>query len=543
VPIANRPVVTVPRDRRVRKHREILALLLVAPVAMTLAACSGVVVGTPVPVTVEKRGPTGSVPEGLERFYGQDLGWGDCLPLATGDTRPLLEHKGLECARMTAPLDYADPGGRTVSIALLRHQAGQRDRRVGALIVNPGGPGASGVTQAAALAVGNGNSELAARFDLVGFDPRGIGASEPAVRCLTDAERDADRLDNDLDTSPAGVAVTERENQDFVAKCVQRTGVDVLANLGTRDVARDMDVLRSALGEPKLTFLGYSYGTRLGTEYAERFPGNVRAMVLDGAVDPVETAVNSAVSQGRGFQAAFDTFARFCAGLAECPLGTDPTRAVSRFRALVNPLIDNAAPTRKGRRLSYQDAITATIQALYSEQFREPLVNGLTELAGGRGDTMLLLADTYYGRSTDGHYSTITDAFVTIHCVDDERITDRAMVAEADRRFRQAAPFTDDGRAPTSAFDPCYFWPVLPTTRPHRPDIPGLPPTLVVSTTGDPATPYQAGVRLAEQLGARLLTNIGDKHTAFLQDKKCVDDIGIGYLVELRLPDPGARCA
>ncbi|HEY8374389.1 MAG TPA: alpha/beta fold hydrolase, partial [Pseudonocardiaceae bacterium] len=226
----------------------------------------------------ERRGPAGAVPAGLERFYGQTLAWGSCESYATtGEDLAAFRGEGLQCARVEVPLDYADPGGRTISLGLLRRPAGDPERRIGVLLINPGGPGASGMSAAANLASAVAGNELGQRFDLVGFDPRGIGASQPQVRCLTDEERDAERLDLDVDTSPEGVAQTEAETQDYVAKCVERTGADVLANLGTRDVARDLDVLRSVLGDEKLTYLGYSYGTRLGTTYAEMFPDNVRA--------------------------------------------------------------------------------------------------------------------------------------------------------------------------------------------------------------------------------------------------------------------------
>ena len=181
---------------------------------------------------------------------------------------------------------------------------------------------------------------LARRFDLVGLDPRGVGASTPAIDCLTDAERDAERADVDVDPSPAGVSATEQENRDYAQRCTQRVGADVLAHMGTRDAARDLDVLRAALGDAKLTYLGYSYGTRLGSTYAEDFPQNVRALVLDGALDPNQSTIDRSVAQAAGFQAAFDAFAAECTGRRGCPLGTDRGQAVARFQALTRPLID-----------------------------------------------------------------------------------------------------------------------------------------------------------------------------------------------------------
>lgn len=497
--------------------------------------------GTAGPLQVETKGPSGTVPAGLDRFYGQPLTWEDCKGYATtADDRAAFGAKGLQCARLTVPLDYTQPGGRTITLGLLRQLA--TGPRIGSLVLNPGGPGESGMSAAASLAGQVQHSALGTRFDLVGFDPRGIGASQPVVRCLTDSEQDAKRLNVDVDTSPAGIAKTEGEERDYAQKCGQRTGDDVLAHVGTADVAKDMDVLRSALGDPKLTYLGYSYGTRLGSAYAEQFPGNVRAMVLDGAVDPTQGLVDQQVAQAVGFQNAFAQFTQWCAQQNECALGKDPAKSVAAFRALVTPLVTTPAPTKNGRKLSYQDAITGVTQALYSKQLWQPLNQGLTELGRGSGNALLLLADLYDGRGEDGRYANTIDAFTAVRCVDDPRLTDRAVVREADQRQRQAAPFLDDGRSPSSALDTCAFWPVPSEGQPHAPVVSGLPPVLVVSTTNDPATPYRAGVELAKDLGGRLLTNEGEGHTAFLQGKKCIDDAGVAYLVDLTLPPDPTRC-
>ncbi|HWN26347.1 MAG TPA: alpha/beta fold hydrolase, partial [Actinomycetospora sp.] len=239
---------------------------LVGLAALVLGACAQVVPGTAVP------DPAVSAPPGLERFYGQELAWGPCAPFAsTAEDRQIYADPALQCARMQVPLDYAQPQGRTASIAVLRHAAPESPERIGSLVINPGGPGASGIQTAAYLATSLTQTEVGRRFDVVGFDPRGVGESEPTIRCLEGPERDADRRDDDTDASPAGVTQTEAEEQQTVGLCAQRTGVDVLAGVGTRDVARDMDVLRAALGDPQLSYLGYSYGTRIGSTYAEQF--------------------------------------------------------------------------------------------------------------------------------------------------------------------------------------------------------------------------------------------------------------------------------
>ncbi|MFD1149237.1 alpha/beta hydrolase [Saccharothrix hoggarensis] len=507
-----------------------------------LASCTSVVSGSPTAgTTLEQAGPAGVVPAGLERFYGQQLGWEDCEPYATtGSTASLFKTKrSIECTRLEVPLDYAKPDGRTIRIGLLRQRANQG--RIGSLIINPGGPGASGMSAAASLGADFKSTPVGDRFDLIGFDPRGVGASEPRVKCLTDAERDADRLDNDVDTSPEGVAQTEAENKAYAEKCAAATGPDVLANLGTRDVVRDLDVMRSALGDEKLTYLGYSYGTHIGAAYAQAFPGNVRALVLDGAVDPTQNQVESLIAQAAGFQKAFTAFAAWCAARQDCALGSDVTKADRAFRDLTLPLVQRPVPAGE-RKLSYGDAITGAIQAMYSEQLWTALNTGLAELKGNRGDTLMLLADNYYDRDKQGRYSTITDAFVAVKCVDEPRVTDRAVLDDVARRYKQAAPFLDDGQPPAAALDACAFWPVPPTVQEHKP-VSGLPPVLVISTTGDPATPYEAGVSLAKELGGGLLTFEGNQHTVYLQGNDCVDGAGHEYLISVKLPPEGTRCS
>nr|WP_228046481.1 alpha/beta hydrolase [Saccharopolyspora sp. HNM0983] len=489
----------------------------------------------------ERNGPTGPVPPGLDRFYGQELSWGPCETYATtAQDRPLYQDPGLECARLEVPMDYAAPDGETVQLGLLRKPATGGDERIGSLVLNPGGPGASGMSAAASMA--GQDAELADRFDMVGFDPRGVGASEPQVHCLTGPERDADRLDSDADSSPSGVARSEQEEREYAGKCAERTGPELLANVGTRDVARDLDVLRSALGDDKLSYLGFSYGTRIGSEYAQQFAGNVRALLLDGAIDPGQSTVDQLVAQGAGFQRAFDDFAAWCAEQDDCALGRDPSAAVTRFQELTRPLVEQPASAMQDRRLSYEDATTAAIQALYAPSLWEQLNTGLHELRAGSGNLLLTLADVYYGREPDGRYSNTTDAFDAVHCVDDQRVHDPDEVRAADRRYREAAPFLDDGNPPSAARDMCSFWPVPVTGDPSQPDVSGLPPTLVVSTTGDPATPYRAGQELADALGGGLLTYEGTQHTVFLQGNSCVDEAGRDYLIDLELPEPGQRC-
>jgi pimeloyl-ACP methyl ester carboxylesterase len=488
--------------------------------------------------TVADAGPTR--PRTLADYTGQELEWGPCDGFARNDEdRISFQSTGFRCAYLEVPLDYDDPAGRLVRIGVLRRQAAEPDARIGSLVINPGGPGASGMSAAARLARRLAVDEVTRRFDLVGFDPRGVGSSEPTVVCRTAEERDAERADLDLDTSPAGVARAEAEEREFAQNCADRTGVDVLARIGSRDVARDMDVLRAALGDERLTYLGYSYGTRIGTAYAAEFPDRVRAMVLDGALDPDRSPTEALVAQAAGFQQAFDAFAAWCAG-QECPLGPDP---VAGFRALVEPLVEGPVPAGGDRELHYPDAVTGALQALYSTTLWEPLRTGLTELAAGTGPTLLALADLYHDRQRDGSYTTSADVLTAVRCVDDPRTTDPDLVAETDARVRAAAPFLDDGRGASAARGACAFWPA-PPAEPVRPGpLATLPTVVVVSTTGDPATPYEAGVALAEALRARLVTVEGEQHTAYLTGIPCLDEPVTGYLVDpARLPPDGLTC-
>ncbi|WP_237774465.1 alpha/beta hydrolase [Actinosynnema sp. ALI-1.44] len=521
-----------------RRTRGTGVLGVVALLALT--ACSTAVQGTPV-----GKGPSGPVPPGLEKFYAQSVKWGDCADYATDEvSSSLYDDADLRCARLRVPLDYAKPDGREITIGLLRKQSAKGADRIGSLVVNPGGPGQSGMSSAAQLAE-EWDDPLAARFDLVGFDPRGVGSSQPAVKCLTDQAKDTDRLTPPVaGTGPEAVAAVEKENKEYVDQCVANTGADVLANIGTRDVVKDMDVLRSVLGDQKLNYLGFSYGTRIGTAYAEAFPGNVRAMVLDGAVDPGADRVASAIGQANGFRKAFAAFAASCAKDGVCPVGTDAAQAEAKLDALLDPL--KTKPADGGdRQLSYSDAVTAVLQCLYSEELWDTLEKSLDDLVKGDGEVLMRLADLYLGRGEDGRYSNIHDAFTAVRCVDDPPVKDRAVVEEQTRRIREGLPKSalDDEEDFVAALDECAFWPVPNTSQPHEPKTTGLPQVMVISSTGDPATPYESGVKLAKALSAVLLTVEANSHTAFLGDNKCVNDAGAAYLIELKLPAEGTKCS
>jgi pimeloyl-ACP methyl ester carboxylesterase len=430
---------------------------------------------------------------------GTPIQWGPCKAVPSETTRIPA---GAECGMLSVPVDYSRPDGDVAQIAMIRFKA--TGQKIGSLVINPGGPGESGVDAATSMAPTLPES-VREKFDLVGFDPRGVANSTPAAWCNSDADNDRLRADPIVDYTQEGVDHIEKENKAFVQRCVDKMGKEFLANLGTANVAKDLEAIRVSLGDDKLTYLGYSYGTRIGALYAEAYPDKVRAMILDGAVDPNADQIEEEIRQAAAFQKAFDNFAADCANSPDCPLGTDPTKAVDVYKSMVEPLVQQPAKTKDPRGLSYSDAIVGTILPLYSPNLWRHLTQALSELKDGEGDTMLAMADLYMGRDAQGHYNNSTDVRVAVNCMDKPHITDRAKVVDEDRRTREVAPFMSYGKFTGLApLDACAFWPIPATGDQHEIKVSGLPPILVVSTTNDPATPYKAGVDLAQQLGTPL---------------------------------------
>lgn len=478
-------------------------------------------------------------PEGQSSAQnGAGPAWGNCS-VFIGDAAAIPT---AQCANVPVPVDYAKPQGAQAQLAVIRVPA--TGDRLGVLLVNPGGPGASAVDTVASMAAGLADTDIMRHFDLVGFDPRGVGHSTPQIRCRTDAEFDAFRQESMVDYSPAGVAHIEDVYRRLAQGCIDKTGQDFLANVGTASTVRDMDAVREALGENQINYLGFSYGTALGANYADRYPDRVRKMVLDGAVDPRTQPVAESLRQVAGFQKAFDVYAADCAKSPECPLGTDPSQFVARYQQLVYPLVQQPGRTSDPRGLSYQDAITGTVNALYTQHYWKYLTSGLLGLQRGTdaGD-LLLLADDYQGRSESGAYDNQQDAFTAIRCVDAPFPTDPAAWADADRQAREVAPFMSYGSFTGNApHDACALWPVPPTSAPHQVSSPGPGKVVVVSTTRDPATPYTAGVDLAQELDASLITFDGTQHTVVFSGNSCVDPAVVSFLVDSVSPPPNLQC-
>jgi pimeloyl-ACP methyl ester carboxylesterase len=503
------------------------------PLVFVLGACAQ---PTPPPLPNPAQPPAE-----LARFYDQKLTFEPCAGYATtaADEQLFAGGETFECARLEVPLDYDDPDGETAQIAMLRVPA--RGESMGSLLLNSGGPGGLGMNFAANTAGALAQSPVTERFDLVGFDPRGVGATTPAIDCFSDEQY----LSGDVQTEFMFSAGnwTEADSRRLVDQCVQRSGGEqVLANIASRDTIRDMDVLRAALGEEKLNFFGQSYGTRIGALYAEAFPQNVRAMVLDGAVDP-DLGIERRLSQYAGFQRSFEAMAADCATRPDCPLGTDPARATETFQNIVRPLLDQPAPAGDGQQLTYNDAIGAVIIGLYDSKAWQAITKGIAELQAGRGDMLLRVIEIASGRGADGSRDNFTEANYAINCMDEHRMN---VEQAGDFRLKiyEVAPFADPGRGADGARDSCEFWPAEPKSAYPFPDrVGGLPPTLTISITGDPSTPYDAGVSLADTLGGSMLTVEGEQHTiASSGANACVNDIVADYLITPQAAPDGARC-
>ena len=490
------------------------AVVLAVGVSATLSACS-VSAG----VTSERAEPIGGSDDGE-----QSIAWESC-PSAVGID--------LECGSLIVPLDYEDPDGDTIELAVARVPA-TGDDRIGSLVFNPGGPGGSGIDflETVALLVPD---DLARRFDLVSFDPRGVGSST-AVDCDVPFDDEVTLLEAGDDE---GWEALVAEAEALPESCSDET-VAIGGLLGTNNAARDLDRLREAVGDDGLSYVGFSYGTRLGATYAHLFPDRVRALVLDGAVKPTDDFGELDGGQATGFDRAFEAFADACDNDDDCGLA-EVGPALDVYDELRDELaMAGSIPADDGRVLTPGELELAVIAALYTTQLWPILADGMRDAAlDGDGSLLHALVDSYLGREPDGTYDNSQVAGFTINCADDpERPPVENVRRAAEESASRSEYFDDFLRASTGCIggpapvDPLIVGPA-----------PGAPPILVIGTTGDPATPYEWAVELADYLESGVLFTVeAEGHTAFLS-VACVEPVVVDYLVDLVLPDPGSSCA
>ncbi|MFE6059413.1 alpha/beta hydrolase [Streptomyces sp. NPDC056431] len=469
-------------------------------------------------------------PEALKRFYGQKPTWRDC-----GVT-------GFQCATLRAPLDYTKPDGEQIDLAISRVRATGPGKRLGSLLVNPGGPGGSAVGYLQGYAGVGYPAPVRARYDMVAVDPRGVARSEP-VECLTGPQMDTFTQVDQTPDDTAEVNVLSAAFKGFSAGCAKKSRA-ILPHVSTVETARDMDILRAVLGDEKLSYVGASYGTFLGATYAELFPDRVGRLVLDGAMDPSLPAIDLNRDQTAGFETSFRAFAADCVTKPDCPLGTESVEAAGEaLKKFFRDVDAEPVPTGESRALGESLATTGVIAAMYDEGAWPQLREALTQAIGGEGSGLLALADSYYEREGDGTYANLMFANAAVNCLDlPAAYGGPADVSKAVPSFEKASPIF--GRGLAWAALNCTSWPTPPTGGPHRITAEGAAPILVVGTTRDPATPYKWAQSLAGQLSSgTLLTYEGDGHTAYGRGSDCIDTAINTYLLDGTPPAEGKRCS
>jgi len=520
-------VIRSPRMRR-------LVLSLAGALAVTLSA-SGCFLApdgqsqarTPDPAQKSAAQVPPSGEETLAKFYTQDLAWSKC-----GRN---------QCARLMVPIDYSHPDGDTVKLFVLRVAAKDPSERIGSLLVNPGGPGSSAADYAtfADFIV---TKPVRAAYDIVGLDPRGVGKSSP-IKCLSDRE-----LESYLGSDPTPDDKAEEQQladtaKAFADKC-KANGGPLLAHVSTIEAAKDMDVLRAALGETKLDYLGQSYGTFLGATYADLFPTKVGKFVLDGAVDPNLTWTQSNEGQAVGFETATRAYVQDCVRKGGCPLGDSLESGMQRLRDFLKALDAKPLPLDD----PYVNALTegwgsvGIATAMYEERLWGQLTAALRDAFGGSGDGLMSLAGLYAHRNEEGKYSdNLLQVIFPVNCLDRSGSRDLSQYVSDQQTLSVKAPTWGPFLAWGSM--PCGFWPVPPNNAPKKISAAGTGPIVVVGTTRDPATPYKWAQSLAAQLeNGHLVSYDGDGHAAYMRSNSCVNDAVDSYLLKGTVPPPALKC-
>jgi len=463
----------------------------------------------------------------LDDYYTQELTWSTC-------------YDNFECAELAVPIDYEKISTGTFQISVLRYAAQDPQNRIGSLVINPGGPGASGVDYAY-NAEYIFDPELTDRFDIVGFDPRGVARSAP-ITCFNDAETDANYSSDSKPDNEAEFQSALAETKKFVEKCLNKN--EHLTSFSTANAARDMDILREALGEEKLHYMGKSYGTYMGALYASLFPNNIGRMILGGARVLNIYNLEQTKTQAVGFDNALQAFIAECITQSSCPLPRDQKLATEKVLSLWQSAATNPLPVKnkdEKRTVSESLLVLGTASALYDSYEGWPeLGQALKEAVAGYGDTYLELADMYSGRQEDGTFaSNEFDSGAIIDCLD----------FGDDRSIRQLQRDSAAISAAAPVFGPyialsgltCKFLTTPPAVQVAKTKTNAT--IMIIGTTGDPATPYAWAKGLSRLLpNSQLLTYVGDGHTAQGRGNACIDDAVDAFYLTGKLPAKDLRC-
>lgn len=493
---------------------------------------SGTATPSPSNVTPSPSSTAGQgYPASLADFYTQKLDWSPCADNA--------KHR---CATMVVPVDYAKPKGDRFTLALRKAPATDPGKRIGSLVINPGGPGGSGVeyAQYASFVF---SPAVRAAYDIVGFDPRGIGASSP-VQCLSNSDMD---LLFSADPTPDSAAErsTLLADVDGVTKrCAARGGARAM-HMSTTEVARDMDVMRVLLGDPKLNFFGGSYGTFLGAIYADTFPQKVGRMVLDSAMSPNQTDEQEMTYDIQGFESSIDAFIGWCVTRSDCALGSDKSSARQKIVDLLDQVEKHGLTTSKPGLTTIGEGWVgfSIFMCLYSDSSWPTLNKGLAQAFTGKGDILLAKGMSVVERNITGDYapSSYLQAMIPVRCADWPRFTSDPTLAAEQKSAKAAHPLW--ARMTGELYDNCRTWPAAGRTPKGTTLAQGAAPILVIGNERDPATPIGGTKQLAKDLASGiLLTSDHDGHGTYYAGNSCVDSAVDGYLLRGTAPADGTTC-
>ena len=473
--------------------------------------------------------PTGeSVPAAVAPYYHQSLTWKNC-------------GKSQQCASAIAPMDWGHPSKATdISLALTRASA--TGTRLGSLFVNPGGPGASGYDLVHDDLDYAASKTLQKSYDVIGWDPRGVGRSTPII-CFDDKKLDEFiyGVATNPVNSPAWVTEVTEQSKDFAASCLKNTG-PALEFVDTQSTVHDLDMLRAAVGDTRLNYLGYSYGSDIGMYYTDRFPKKVGHVVLDGSTDSTLSTFAIRLTQSTGFEQALKAYLADCPSTKNCPFPGSVDDSLAKISALYDRLATTPIDAPDGRALDQNLLDTAINSGLYDKSSWPYLSDMFSEIRKGTTNTAFLLADSYNGRNADGTYKDNSlEAFIAIGCLDYPTETDPAVLASENAQLVQAAPTLT--RPSVIGDVTCENWPFRNRVAPPVVTGAGAAPILILSSTGDPATPYQWGVALSKQLeSAHLVTRHGEGHTAYNRGIPCIDTTVDRYFVSGTIPKKDPDC-
>lgn len=500
---------------------------VLAGAALVAAGCGSEPEPAPSTPAADPSSAAATAPAALQRYYEQSLDWAAC-------------DGNYECAELTVPKDYAKPEAGDTTIAVVRQEPG--DHPNGYLVLNPGGPGGSGIDYAEAASAVVSPAVMKA-YNVVGFDPRGVGRSEP-IDCLTDAELDEWIAEDGEPDSAAEQKRLLAEAEEFGLRC-KENDPDLVPYLDSESVVKDLDVLRAALGEDQLNYLGFSYGTFLGALYAEEFGPQTGRMVLDGVLPPHLSEQEVGLGQAKGFEDALRRYVADCQKQADCPVAAPSVAAgEAKMQRFLESLDDKPLPTDSGRKLDQALGAGAVLYHLYFPYSGDwdLLTEGLRDAFAGDGTKLLSMYDTRLERSPDGSYRTNSqEVFYAVNCLDRSAgvaVEDLAAIAD---RWAQAAPTFGRYLAWSQAV--CAKWPVDAKGAPREVTGSEAGPILLVATAHDPATPQQWAQALADRMpNAHLIVWESDGHTAYTNGSACVDDAVDAYLVDGTLPESGTVC-